>query len=203
MANPSFLSIPASSMKAEGQSNYEQAECRDIFTKGNHSILPKSKINNMKQLMLSMVILFFIVETSKAQDSLHYPTPNPAIEKYNAHHPVTFTSEYYMARSKKLKTTGWILISAGAAISVTGYFVYQNQLTSNSDSFNSQINNTFGSIFLMAAGSAMVIVGIPVLIRSGYYKNKALDLTAILNLEPYQTGLSMKRYPAIGLKIQL
>jgi hypothetical protein len=48
----------------------------------------------------------------------------------------------------------------------------------------------------------MVVVDIPVLIRSGYYKRKALDMSANLKFEQYQTGISMKQYPAVGLSFK-
>lgn len=66
-----------------------------------------------------------------------------------------------------------------------------------------QTRPAFAGIGLMAAGSAMVIASVPIFIRSGYYKRKVLDMSAGLKFEPYQSGLAIKNYPAIGLSISL
>jgi hypothetical protein len=157
----------------------------------------------MKQIIFFFATLLFVMETSKAQDSLHLSTPGPSHQKYREPNGQRFSSEYYMNKSRKMKTAGWILISAGAVMGVTGYLVYQNQLYSNSGGLDTQIGNTFGSLFLSVAGAAVVVVGVPVLIRSGYYKRKALNMSAMLKFEPNQTGISMKQFPAVGLRIQL
>jgi hypothetical protein len=82
---------------------------------------------------------------------------------------------------------------------VTGTIIYENAYHDDWD----QVGNVLGGAFLMAAGSAMVITSVPIFIRSGYYKRKAVDISANLKFEPYQSGLAIKRYPAIGLSISL
>ena len=94
------------------------------------------------------------------------------------------------------------MIGAGTVIGITGYLIYQNQLNSYSTNIDQALMNTAGSTIMVIAGSAMVVVGIPVIIRSGYYKRKALDMSANLRFEQYQTGISMKQYPAVGLSFQ-
>ena len=102
-----------------------------------------------------------------------------------------------------MKTTGWVLISAGTVLGITGYFVYENTLNSDYHNFDAAVGNTFGATLLMAGGAAMVVVGIPVLIRSGYYKRKALNMSAMMKFETYQTGIAFKQFPAVGLSIRL
>ncbi len=52
--------------------------------------------------------------------------------------------------------------------------------------------------FSITAGSAMVITSVPVFIRSGYYKRKAMDMSASIKLEPYQSGLAVKHFPSMS-----
>ena len=83
---------------------------------------------------------------------------------------------------------------------VTGTILYEHAAQTNE--WN-EVGNEFGGVFLMAAGGAMVVTSIPIFIRAGYYKRKAMDVSANLKFEPYQSGLAMKRFPAIGLRISL
>jgi hypothetical protein len=156
----------------------------------------------MKQLIILFAACLFLMETSRAQDSLHHAKPNPSVETYKTPPHMVYSSEYYMQKSRKMKTAGWILIGAGSVLGITGYLVYQNQINSYTNNLDNALLNTAGSTVMMVGGSAMVVVGIPVLIRSGYYKRKALSMSANLKFEQVQTGISMIQYPAIGLSFQ-
>lgn len=162
-----------------------------------------SNTNKMKQIMLLLAAFLFILEISQAQDSLHATTPNPSNAR--SYPPVNpyFSSEYYMNKSNKMKTTGWVLISVGTVLGIAGYFVYENQLNTDYNSIDDAIGSTLGATILMAGGTAMVVVGIPVLIKSGYYKRKALNMSAMMKFETYQTGVAFKQLPALGLSIRL
>ena len=79
----------------------------------------------MKQILLLFSILIFALEGTQAQDSLHTTNPVPSTKKHMA--PKTFTREDYMAKSRKLKTSGWILFGVGTVVGVTGLLVYNNE----------------------------------------------------------------------------
>ena len=110
------------------------------------------------------------------------------------------SKEYFLEKRSKLNTTAWVLLGIGAAMGVTGTILYEHAAQTNEWD---QVGNEFSGVLLMAAGGAMVVTSIPIFIRAGYYKRKAMDVTANLKFEPYQSGLAMKRFPAIGLSISL
>jgi len=154
----------------------------------------------MKQLFIFTASLFFILGVCQAQDSLNHISPNAATPKKQYAVPDFNSKEYCLERASKLNTTAWVLLGVGVTLGTTGFIVYQN--THNQDDWEN-VGNTFSGIFLIAAGSALVITSVPIFIRSGYYKSKALNFSASLKLEPYQAGLALKRYPSIGLSIRL
>jgi hypothetical protein len=154
----------------------------------------------MKQLIILSAGLLFMLGFCQAQDSLNHISPNAPIPKKQYAIPDVNSKEYYLERGSKLNTTAWVLLGVGATLGATGFIIYQNNHNQN-DWEN--LGNTFSGIFLIAAGSALVITSVPIFIRSGYYKSKALNLSASLKLEPYQAGLALKRYPSIGLSIRL
>ena len=114
--------------------------------------------------------------------------------------PQKNSKEYYLQKSSTLNSTGWVLLGIGVVSGVTGTIIYAN--THNSVGWN-QLNNEIGGGFLIVAGSALVVTSIPIFIRAGYYKNKAMDMSAILKFEPYLSGIAIKQYPAIGVNIRL
>jgi hypothetical protein len=62
-----------------------------------------------------------------------------------------------------------------------------------------------GADFLIIAGASMVVTSIPLFITAGKYKRKALEMSANLKVESrqdlYQASVSMKYYPAVGVRI--
>ena len=146
-----------------------------------------------------MLGLFIFTGMCQAQDSLHLASPKTSTEKNKFHMPEKNSKEYYLEKGNNLKTTAWVLLGAGAVMGITGTIIYEKN---HNDNLN-EVGNELGGVFLIAAGSAMVITSVPIFIRSGYYKRKALDISANLKFEPYQSGLAIKRLPAIGLTISL
>jgi hypothetical protein len=154
----------------------------------------------MKQLFSSLILLFLLSGICRAQDSLHMVEPKSSMGKNPYMMPLKDSKEYYIQKRNKLNRTGWVLLGTGVVMGVTGTIIYGN--THNGDGWD-QLSYEFGGVFLMVAGSALVITSVPIFIRAGYYKNKALDMSASLKIEPYQSGLAMKHYPAIGISIRL
>jgi hypothetical protein len=159
----------------------------------------------MKHFLLFFVTLFFLLETSTAQDSTHKTIPNASIVTPKSPYVIKYEQEFFAKKSKTLKTTAWVFLGVGTVFAVTGWQVYEN----NRD-FNDPISGSVtmvGSGFLTVLGTAMVLTSIPLFIVSGHYKKKSLNLSASLKLEPCQglsqMGISLKHYPAVGLRIRL
>jgi hypothetical protein len=154
----------------------------------------------MKQLFFLVFVLFCMSRICRAQDSLHISTPKTSTEKNMYSMPQKNSKDYYLEKANKLNTSAWVLLSAGVVSGVAGIIIYDN--THNVNGWN-QVSYAFGGVFLMIAGSALVVTSIPIFIRAGYYKNKALDMSAILKFEPYLSGVTIKQYPAIGVRFRL
>jgi hypothetical protein len=154
----------------------------------------------MKQLFSTIIFLCFITAICKAQDSLHIISPKTSVQKNLYDMPQTNSKEYFLEKESKLNTAAWVLLGAGTVMAITGTIIYEHAI--HNENWD-EVGNTFGGVFLIVAGSAMVVTSIPIFIRSGYYKRKALNMSAALKFEPYQSGLAMKHYPAIGISISL
>jgi uncharacterized membrane protein len=167
------------------------------------------KPNKMKQIILIFVVLFVVLESSRAQDSIRNIAPGPSFKLYKTAPPAKFSYEYYIVKSNKFKTTGWVLAGLGTVLGVTGLIIYENHLHQEYtwDELGDEIANSAGAELLMIAGSTMVLVSIPVFITSLHYKKKALNMSASLKLESYheiyQTGITQNHYPALGITIRL
>jgi len=151
----------------------------------------------MKQLII-FAGLFLILESSSAQDSLQHNNLNAPTGKHQSYNPWIYSKAYCQEKSRSLNTAAWVLAGTGAVMGIAGLVVYENSL--REDSWN-ELGNSFGGVILVAAGSAMVITSVPIFIRAGYYNKKALNMSAVMKLEPYQKGLAVQHFPAIGLSI--
>jgi len=160
----------------------------------------------MKQFFLLLVTLFFALETTRSQDSLSNNTPKSSMRIFRTPAPPKYSSDYYAIKSSKFRTTGWVLLSVGAVISVSSTIAYENQLHSESSGWDG-LGNALLSGAGMIVGYSLVVASIPILITSAHYKKKALNMSATLKLEPcqelHQTGISLNHYPSLGLRIQL
>ena len=152
----------------------------------------------MKQLIL-LASLFIILESTQAQDSLRSMQPNVWLKKTQPSLPQKYSKEYFQEKASSLNTTAWVLLGAGAVVGGIGLSVYENSTRTSTWEL---LGASFGGEFLMAAGSALVVTSVPIFIRSGYYKNKAMNISATMNLEPCQSGLAMRSFPSVGLRIQ-
>jgi hypothetical protein len=163
----------------------------------------------MKHIMLFFVTLFLLLESSQAQESQPYTNPDHSYYKIRPHSSAKYSSEYYAVQSSKLNTAGFVLLSTGAVFGITGWLIKENNKNNEYRLYQlgEAMLNTAGSEILMFAGSAMVLASIPILISAGENRRKALRMSAALKLESgrelNEMGLSLKHYPAVGLKIQL
>jgi hypothetical protein len=104
----------------------------------------------------------------------------------------SLTPEAYIIKSKTQKTAGFVFLGAGAItlISVSG---------GNTDL------NTLSTV--VVAGGLSVLASIPLFIAAGRNKRKAKAAAISFNIHTNRvletTGLSLRRYPAIMVKMNL
>ncbi|TFV94721.1 hypothetical protein E4S40_11980 [Algoriphagus kandeliae] len=114
------------------------------------------------------------------------------------------TKQDYLEKSKKQKTTAFILLGGGAALLGAGAIIGSENfcLFSCTDSQNNAMNAA--SVMVVAGGAAM-IASIPVFVSSGKNARKAAELS--LNYQPMNaprfTGAIPKAYPALTLTIPI
>jgi hypothetical protein len=162
----------------------------------------------MKQVLYFIFAMLLMAETSQAQDSLHSAMPNRAAKSLNDRAPIRYSANYYTLKSKKSRTAGWVLLSVGTVMSVTGLIIYEHNLHTNYTLYHLDdvIANSIGEEILIVAGSTMILVSIPLFITSAHCRKRAFEMSAIMKLEPchqlLQSGISTNRIPALGLNIR-
>jgi len=154
----------------------------------------------MKHLISTIIGLFILTGICKAQDSLHKANPGSPSGKYKYYSPENNSKEYFESKHNKLNTTAWVFLGTGVTLGVVGIIMYDH--ANHADNWG-DTDNLFGGIGLMVTGSALTVASVGIFIKAGYYKRKALNMSANLKFEPYQSGIAVKQYPAIGLRISL
>lgn len=135
----------------------------------------------MKRNIFILIILLFTVQL--------FSQVNATLE---------FSKDYYLQKSKKQNTTGWILLTSGAVIGIIGIvgFSKSDFLESNSDA------DAYG--ILMLGGALSGLGSIPFFINSGSNARKAATLS--INNQPIilQNGgsLVLSPQPSLSLKIK-
>ena len=116
----------------------------------------------------------------------------------------TKTKEELLKKSKNQKTTGFIMLGAGAVAATAGYFLFWNNFELWEENVNS--GETGGAILGIAGGAAMV-GSIFFFVASGNNKRAANAMTASLKMEkglPYaQRGMGATYYPALSIKLPI
>ena len=160
----------------------------------------------MKKIILFTGAICFLIR-STAQDSAinhtQHLSTNPPVQTK----PIKDSRDYFLAKSKKTKTTAIVLLSAGAVVGGLGLYFYQQSINQeyNLEQMDDAIVNTGAPYIAMIAGTAMMTTSIPLFFASAHYKKKAMSMSASLKMEPYQsvslTGMFTKRYPSLGFVI--
>jgi hypothetical protein len=125
----------------------------ELQTKNNHF-----KLLVMEKIILSFAICLYAFQTSHAQvlkDSI----------RANRIHENELSTKFN-EKGKMLETTGFVLIGAGMAATIGGFYGAMN----NYDLFTGAGS---GYVILWAVGVAAFSTGIPVLINGFHYKRKA------------------------------
>ena len=117
----------------------------------------------------------------------------------------TPSRDYYLQKSKKQFTTGWILLGAGATMTVVGGIGFDKNFVMFEEHDDSMDKKADIYGFIMLAGLVMDIVSIPVLISASKNKKKAARIV-ISNQIIYQPQSNLMAFqkqtiPSLTLKI--
>jgi hypothetical protein len=134
----------------------------------------------MKKTIIFLILLLFIVK------GFSQTTPS-----------TPFSKEDYLQKSKTQKTTGWVFLSAGIAITAVGVIGFNNTY----DDWNDNSTDTYGALVL--TGPLIALGSIPFFISSGSSARKAATLS--LNYQPIlipnQDSLAQSSQPALSVTI--
>lgn len=109
--------------------------------------------------------IYFLLVLFTTTTLLGQNTPNPE-----------YTKEYYLQKSKNQNKTGWILLSGGTIMIVTGIIGFSDSWYNSSNS----TTDAYGFIFL--GGIVSTLASAPLFISSGSNARKAARLS--LNNQP-------------------
>ncbi|MCM4153876.1 hypothetical protein DHD05_19965 [Arenibacter sp. N53] len=110
-----------------------------------------------------------------------------------------FSKDYFLQKSKKQKTTAWILLGGGTAMAIGGFAAFNTSWNSGSNS-STDIAGIIGVAGILVDGAS-----IPYFISAG--KNKRTAMSMAFDFKPiYLTGenlVTTKHYPGLTLKIKI
>jgi uncharacterized membrane protein len=142
----------------------------------------------MKTLFVSMLIMLMSVVAMAQQAP---PGAQP-------------TREELLQKSKNQKTTGFVMLGAGAAAMAAGAFLF-NENFSIWDS--SGDTGAAGGAVLFVAGGLSMLGSIPLFIASSNNKERAMEMRVGATLERVPAGFcaspGTNAYPAVSVRISL
>lgn len=132
----------------------------------------------MKKIFSFLMLLLFTVSTYGQQ------IPN-----------AEFSKEYYLEKSKKQKTTGWVMLASGAAVTIVGVIGF------SSTDWDESSSDAYA--FMTLGGPLISLGSIPFFISSGSNAKKAATLSFKNQpiLMPQQGSLVQNSQPSLSLKI--
>ena len=108
----------------------------------------------------------------------------------------SLTRQDYLDKSKKQKTTAWVLLGAGTAVAVGGAILDVSGDWSKSET---------PYLVAIAAGGASMLGSIPLFIASGRNKRKAMNASSWLEIRkqpfPTNTGIALHGTPTISVNL--
>jgi hypothetical protein len=111
--------------------------------------------------------------------------------------PQLSVKESYLLKSKHQKTAAFVLLAGGAALAGGGFLVGNSKEASFDDA---------GTGIVMAGVGVLSMLGsIPLFIASTKNKNRAMKVSASINMEQafFAQGVIMTRYPALQITLKL
>ncbi|MBU2906144.1 hypothetical protein KO529_15200 [Arenibacter algicola] len=110
-----------------------------------------------------------------------------------------FSKDYFLQKSKKQKTTAWILLGGGTAMAVGGFAKFDSSWDSGSAS-TTDIAGIIGTVGFLTG-----LASIPYFISAGKNKRTAMSIT--FDYQPIYLStdnlVAAKAHPTLSLKIKL
>jgi cytochrome bd-type quinol oxidase subunit 2 len=104
------------------------------------------------------------------------------------------TKEYYLKKSKRQKTTGWILLGVGTVAVIAGATAEKSKPSDGS----------FSNLGIGLGGLLVGVIGISALIGSETSKSKAAAMAiGTQTITAPGAGFNVRMQPAVGLKVGL
>jgi hypothetical protein len=111
---------------------------------------------------------------------------------------------YYLQKSKKQKTAGWLLLSGGTVMCASGYVVFIYEGLQGDGIYGTKAKLALAMFY---AGGAAIVGSIPLFIASARNKGISMSATTGLkmenNISQLQPSFVKASYPALSLKINL
>ena len=160
----------------------------------------------MKNIISILITGLFMLEAAMAQETPPRFIPNTSFEKDKAFHSKPKTADYFLQKSSDLQNSAGKLACIGAVLGVSGLLLHEAGNNSQNQMGAAEFY-TGGGMFLLLAGTSLIVISIPLYFESVHYKNKAMAMNASLGFQSFhdlnKTGLVLKQYPAFSLKINL
>jgi hypothetical protein len=123
--------------------------------------------------------------------------PNHSLFYYDS----TRTAEYFLQKSKNQRTSAWVILAGGTALSIVGIV----GLASNTVEMFYENTPADTYAFLTVAGAGIALGSIPLFIASGrnYRKAATLSFKGQRIYIPQQNSVAFKSQPSISLIIPL
>jgi hypothetical protein len=111
--------------------------------------------------------------------------------------------DYYLTKSKKLKSTGTVLIAVGLAATITG-FVLASTADPDDDAIGLDGYEKVPGHLLAGAGIITAVSGIAFFIKAGKYDHKAAALSFGNRkiISPFRPGFIAASQPTVSLNVR-
>jgi hypothetical protein len=118
---------------------------------------------------------------------------------------------FYLKKSKRLKTAGWILFAAGVSFIATAFIMPEGKLVEDGICIGPYCSDKYKNDGIRTAffitGAASALASIPFFIISDKNQKKAKSISGIINMERtvliQQNSVINTSYPSAGLRINL
>ena len=128
----------------------------------------------------------------------------PAASAQPGHTEASTVKVDYLKKSQRQKTTGWLMLGGGFAMSMTGLLIALDDLYGDG-SIDAERN--LGSAILFYTGSAVSLGSLPFFLAAARNKGRWLQGSAGIKMErlptPGRITFSAPCYPALSLKFSL
>ena len=126
-----------------------------------------------------------------------------SIQQLTAQPHDTTLRNAYLIKSKSQKTTAWVLLGAGLAVTTTGVIIEAS--ANNSEDIYSGLNDVATGALVAGIGVVACLTSIPFFIASGNNKKRAMSITSGVDeiMMPVKGGWAYNMQPAIKITIPL